>query len=137
MATTKTVAARQRIKSHLKKRGDEVEYITPSFALYWWYRLNHAVFRGILCPPKEIVCRNFRDGSYGWTKPTYGSDDVTIGIRRELEDRKQFVIVLVHEMVHQYEWVHFKKMSHGHNFYDWAPLIKRELNLPLSEYIDD
>lgn len=136
-AITKTIAARKRIKSHLKKRGEELLDVTPSFVLHWWHLLNHAVFRGILYPPKKIECRNFRDGSFGWTSPVPRTNDVVMGIRREMEDRKQFVTVLAHEMVHQYEWVYHRRMSHGQNFYEWAPLIKRELNLTLSEYIDD
>lgn len=134
---TKTIAARKRIKTHLNKRGADGIDITPSFALYWWYQLNVAVFWGILYPPKKIICKNFRDGSFGWTSPVTGSYDVEMGIRREMEDRRQFLTVLVHEMVHQYEWVYHRKMTHGQSFYEWAPLIKRELNLPLSQYIDD
>lgn len=136
-AITKTIAARKRIKTHLRNRGEELLDVTPTFVLHWWHQLNHAVFRGILQPPKRIECRNFHDGSYGWTSPVPKTYDVIMGIRRQLEDRNQFVTVLVHEMVHQYEWVYYRRMSHGQNFYEWAPLIKRELNLSLSEYIDD
>lgn len=135
-STTKTIAARKRIKTHLKKRGEELLEVTPTFVLHWWHQLNHAVFCGIMYPPRTIICRNFRDGSYGWTSPR-GRYDVKMGVRRQLEDRKQFVTVLVHEMVHQYEWIYHRRMSHGQNFYEWAPLIKRELNLPLTQYIDD
>ena len=131
------MAARKRIKTHLKKRGQEMLEIAPSLVLHWWHQLNYAVFQGILHPPKKIVCRNFRDGAFGWTQPIYYSYDVNMGIRRQLEDRTQFITVLAHEMVHEHEWVHHRKMSHGQHFYEWAPLINRVLNLPLSEYIDD
>ena len=134
------IQARQRIKKHLKKRGEDLLEVTPELVMYWWHVLNNALFYGILIPPKKIHCRNFRDGTRGWI--TYGwcssksPDKVEIGIRRELEDRKQFMVVLVHEMVHQYELTTIGEMGHGETFYEWAPMIKRVLNLPLSEYVE-
>lgn len=125
------------IKQHIKKRGDEFDVeVTPSMVLYWWARLNKTIFNGQLIPPQKIICRNFRDGDYGWCSPYKHSSQVRMGIRRTMPDRKTFLTVLVHEMVHQWEHQQHKRMSHGYNFYRWKDLIKRELNLPLQQYID-
>jgi len=113
--------------------------VTPSFVLYWWHMLNHALFDGILYPPTKIHCRNFHDGSYGWCliDKDKNTDDVELGLRRLFESRKQFITVLVHEMVHQHEWVYNRDIDHKDCFYSWKSHIKRILNLPLTEFIDD
>ena len=129
--------ARQRIKTHIRNKGEDLLEITPTLVRYWWQALNIAIFDSILSPPVKIHCRNFRDGAYGWCMPYLGSNDIEMGIRRELEDRKQFLTVLAHESVHQYQWITERRISHGQSFYAWAPMLKRVLNLPLSEYIDD
>ena len=134
---TKRIEARTRIKQHIKERGKDGIEVTPTFVLYWWHLLNHAIFGGILTPPKKIHCRNFRDNCFGWCNLLSGHA-VELGIRRELTDRKLFITVLVHEMVHQHEWeINHDIPRHGKSFLTWAPLIKRTLNLPLSQFIDD
>lgn len=136
----KQIQARRRIKKHLKIKGDDMLEVTPALVLYWWHVLNNALFYGILNPPSKIHCRNFRSESEGWV--TYGwcmpdnYNTVEIGIRRQFDNRKQFLITLTHEMVHQYEMETLGKMSHGQSFYEWEPTIKRLLNLPLTEYVE-
>lgn len=136
--TEKRIQARQRIKKHIRKKGEDMLKVTPALVLYWWHALNNALFYGMLNPPSKIHCRNFRgeEGwiTYGWCMPNFY--DVELGIRRQVDNRKQFLTVLAHEMVHQYEFETTGKMTHTETFYDWAPIIKRELNLPLTEYVE-
>jgi hypothetical protein len=138
--STYTATARaecqSRITDHLHNRGHQSVFnVTPNLVMYWWKLLNWAVFRGKLTPPAQIICRNFRDGTLGYCAPCH-TDDVHIGLRRQFDDREQFLTVLVHEMVHQYQWVTFNKMSHGLTFNSWRIHIGRAIGLPLSEYVD-
>lgn len=131
-----TIKARKRVKRHLRRRGEDCDFeITPQFVMFWWRVLNNAVFGGILDAPKRIEIRNFRD-CYGWCKGYKRNNDVVIGMCRDFEDRKQFLTILVHEMVHSYEHQHTGKMSHGKGFTEWEGRIKRNTGLTLTEFID-
>ena len=134
--SNKKLITRTKIKQHIKIHGNEWTEITPTFVTYWWHLSNYAIFDSKLTLPKKIHCRNFRDGSYGWCLPLFDYT-IELGIRRELNDRRTFLIVLIHEMVHQYDWEinKTKAPTHGKTFYSWAPLIKQIVNLPLNKYI--
>ena len=97
--------------------------------------LNVAVFDGILVPPKRVEIRTFRD-CLGWCKGLKRNGRVVIGISDDCFDKKMFLTVLAHEMVHAYEHQELNKMSHGKTFYDWEGRIKRNVGLPLNEYVD-
>lgn len=136
----KSIAAKsqRKITDHIFHRGHQSNFeVTPGMVLYWWRVLNKAVFDGILHPPTKIICRNFRNGDLGHCTATNGKkDDVHIAIRRQQYDRETFLTVLVHEMVHQYEWVTHKSMSHGKTFNAWVNTIDNAIGLPLGEYIE-
>lgn len=130
------IKARRRIKKHVRERGGRCDFeVTPQFVLFWWHKLNSAVFDNKLTPPKKIEIRNFRD-CWGWCKTYKTKPDIVLGITSDMWDRKTFLTVLVHEMVHQHEHQTYKKMSHGQNFYYWQDKIKRNIGLSLSEYVD-
>ena len=133
--------ARRKLKRHLKKRGEHFIESNPTTCKKWWHVLNDAVFDGKLSQPLEFHCRNFRDETLGWCKRVIvidkdydTSEHCEIGIRRELDDRKLFLSVLVHEMVHQWN-AQFKitKMHHGVDFFAWKNRIYRVTGLQLSE----
>lgn len=138
----KITRAQKRIKKLLREKGDNGDFeITPTLVLYWWRQLNLAVFQGMLRQPVEIQCKIFKDGTWGWCKPrrympnsNVFDKDVRIGIRRDLDDWYTFLTVLAHEMVHQYEWVHHGRMTHGKkSFYMWETKLKECTGLPLHE----
>lgn len=130
------IKARQRIKRHVKERGETSDFeVTPQLVLFWWHKLNSAVFNNELIPPKDIEIRKFRD-CWGWCKTYQTKPDIILGITSDMWDRKTFLTVLVHEMVHMWEHETFGKMSHGQNFYFWQEKIKRNIGLQLNEYVD-
>ena len=130
------IKARRKIKKHVKERGEFADFeVTPQFVLFWWHKLNSAVFDNKLSPPTSIEIRNFRD-CWGWCKTYKRKPDIVIGITSDMWDRKTFLTVLVHEMVHQWEYETHGRMSHGKNFYGWRDRIKRNIGLPLDEYVD-
>jgi len=103
--------------------------------MFWWHLLNVAVFDGILVAPKRIEIRTFRY-CLGWCKGLKRKGKTILGISDDCFDRKEFLTVLVHEMVHAYEHQEIGKMSHGKTFYEWKSRIKRNTGLSLNEYID-
>ena len=125
-----------KIRNHLRTRGEEWVEVTPPLVLYWWRLLNEAVFNGILPIPTKVHCRNFHDGSFGWCKVHKRSPRVEYGIRRELDTRFTFMEILAHEMVHHYEWITYKKVSHGKNFFSWEHILMTTVGLPLNTIIE-
>ena len=138
----KRAEIRKRVKRHIKSRGASSDFeITESFCLYWWKLLNESIFDGKLKPPVRFEIRNFRNNIAGYWKP-YGKGDKNtrrsiIGINSSITGRKTFLDVLVHEMVHQWEWEvqccdADVKYHHGKDFYAWRPIIERRADLHLA-----
>ena len=98
----------------------------------WWNLLNNALFDGKLLPPRKIVVKDFRD-EYGWCLPMATKGHVQLGINSEFDDRKTFITILAHEMIHQWQWTVIGEMTHGKTFWQWKDPLKKILNLPLYE----
>ncbi len=100
----------------------------------WWNLLNNALFDGKLLPPQKITVKAFRN-DHGNCHPMSKKGHVRLEINSEFFDRKQFLAILAHEMIHQWQWTYEDikgKMDHGKTFWQWEPVLKRTLNLPLS-----
>lgn len=136
----KIKAARAKIKTHVKSKGEKGDFeITESFCYYWWHRLNDAVFDGKLSPPVRFELKAFRY-DLGWCipwRPYSKQPKVVIAINTDIIDRKMFLCVLAHEMVHQWEWEveneWFTDDGHGEKFFSWRHRLKHRVGLPLDE----
>lgn len=124
---TKKQAIRQ-IYKHVQQKGQTPVVATQSNVLYWWHRLNHAVFDQQLQTPNYIICRQIRN-HYGWCDGNTKS--VTLAITTAELPRKVFLEVLAHEMIHQWQWYNNLPMSHGDSFWKWRPILNRTLTLTL------
>lgn len=134
-------ATRTRIKQHVKRRGKRDDFhVTESFCLYWWHRLNEAIFDGMLTPPARFELRNFRD-CLGWCmpwRPNAKKQRVVIGMSTDLWDRHEFLCILAHEMVHQWEWEianiwEPNAAAHGAQFFSWRSKLRMRVGLPLQK----
>jgi hypothetical protein len=96
----------------------------------WWNLLNNALFDGKLIPPKKIIVKKFRD-DLGRCQPLSKKGHVILGICSEFYDRAQFISILAHEMIHQYQWTFVGEMTHGKSFWEWKEPLKTILDLPL------
>lgn len=127
---------------HIKVRGQQTDFhLTESFCLYWWHKLNVAVFDSMLTPPVRFELKAYR-GAGGWCKPwRHNAKErrVTIGINTDIWERQAFLSVLAHEMVHQWEWEVQQewnpKINHGKNFYSWTNKLLTRVGLPLTETV--
>lgn len=123
--------------AHLEKRGDEPVTVTPDIVRYWCRVLNFAVFDGIMPLPHKIVCREFKNGFVGWCEGHNYSKDVDIGIKTSLPSRRLMISTIVHEMVHQWQWIHTRTITHGQSFLQWRHIVRRRLGLKLDKEADD
>ena len=133
---------RRTIRTHVLKRNlsDQLFETSQTACKHWWSRLNIAVFDGMLIQPARFEIRSMRD-CYGWCKPWRPNSHtrrVVIGINDEFINRREFLTILVHEMVHQWEWQmlgdwEFDSDPHGETFFLWQPKIRYRVGLPLEQ----
>ena len=118
---------RKKIKTHLKQKGDNRDFeITPTFIMHWWRLINYAVFNGELKYPENVEIKYWGDGTLGecWSYGNSKLKPVIIKLHGDLIDRKQFLEILSHEMVHQWEQQTIGRMTHGKNFFTWKNKLK-------------
>ena len=131
--------AKVKIRNHLKLKGNYWCDMTEALVTWWWRVINKAIFGSILPLPIRFEFRNFHNRIQGLCCP-FGrciNGDVVICLRREYDTIYTFLTVLIHEMVHQYQWYTDKRITHGKTFYTWEQRVKTATGLPLHEYVDD
>ena len=125
--------ARKRIVNHIRKQGNTPVELSTRIVMYWWRILNQAVFYGKLPPPRQVKLVNHRN-EFAWTYPSK-QGRVRFTLRPRFVTRTQFLHVLVHEMVHGWEYMECGKMSHGRLFKSWQNRIQTTTTLTLSRVI--
>lgn len=106
--------------------------------------VNNELFDGTLTPPRQIKINNFRDGTLGWCKPfgnaKKSNRTVVIGISRTIDNLHNFLCILIHEMVHAWEWIILNKWNdkvlHGKAFYSWKETVHTRFGAPLRACYD-
>ena len=121
--------------------GKRIPFVADVDAiLYWWDIINDVIFDGELYEPKHIVVKRFRD-NIGWCQPYRFNNKknrrVRIGINRTLNNLHDFLCVILHEMVHQWQWEHLgvwdDNVMHGKSFYEWHEIIMERSGAPLAK----
>ncbi len=135
---------RKRLKIHVRSKGENCDFeLTESFCLYWWRHLNDAIFDGELTQPERFEFKSYRTMA-GWCRPwranRLNERSVVIGINSQIWERKAFLTVLAHEMVHQWEWEILAcwkgNTMHGKQFFDWKGKLLYRAGLPLTISVD-
>ena len=113
--------------------------------MFWWRKINYSLFDSKLKPPKKLVFKWFYLDTYGWCVPfgkakKDGKRRVSLGMSTELNFLDRFLVILVHEMVHQWEWEINNDwndtVKHGRAFYSWRDKIKELYDIPLTAKYD-
>ena len=137
--------SRQKIVNHIARYGNNKDFsVTPKLMKYWWKHLNAAVFGNLL--NEDTVFKTaqmfYREGQvYGYcginsaTNISFIKMD-SLNVPKHL-GKVGFLTILVHEMVHQYQYEYKSYPGHGKTFHKWVDVINHKLGLPLSELIDD
>ena len=112
---------------HAVEMGQQNPYLAcRKDAKVIWESLNRAIFYGQLSFPKSISVRNYKtvdwwgecEGRHNGSRcgPNYTR---IIRLQSHWPNKKKFITVLAHEMVHQWEWEKLGTMSHGKDFFSW------------------
>lgn len=123
--------ARAFIIQHINRRGTEPVVVTTALCKYWWRILNIAVFNDSLHMVREVEVSRTR-GVYAWISGIDESQRYTkMKIQEQFPSRFLFLNVLVHEMVHAWEFHHHRTMGHGKRFHGWQDKIWKYVHLDL------
>lgn len=121
--------ARKRVKRHIRKRGSEPLVLTQRIVTRWWNLLNTAVFYGSL-PRLTSVQLLEHKKEHAWAIPgSHG--EISVSMYPTFASRQLFLSVLIHEMVHAWEFQNYPRAGHGKRFFTWKHRIKRTTNLIL------
>jgi hypothetical protein len=130
--------ARTYVRDHLNRTGNKGPItVTEKLVSRWWNVLNTAVFYDRLLRPIEVKIHKPR--SY-WGRCTGVEERDNKGFRRVKLDinetfltKRMFLDVLIHEMVHTWEYQHHTSMGHAIRFFAWKSRIKRTVGLDLEK----
>lgn len=75
-------------------------------------------------------------GEYAWAYPVDGGR-IKLTLQPTFTSRLLFLMVLVHEMVHNWEHFKGKTMTHGPQFYAWRDRITKATGLELKLRLED
>lgn len=114
------------IKSHLARVGDGCITTTWTLVRYWWRRLNTILFDKLLKEPTFIVCQSIDLGDTHARCHELVDGNVKIAISSEFNSKREFLSVLAHEMVHQWQYQIAKAVDHhGKSFWRWRWRFKK------------
>lgn len=134
--------SQQKIRNHIKKYGKQTNFtITIRMIRYWWKVLNAAVFKNVLTMPEFEISEI--DEALAECVGQLTDHKIIIHFNPTLiKTRETFILVLVHEMVHQWQLMYRtelpfeKRMSHGSTFSQWRYEIERIVGVILSTKVD-
>lgn len=116
------------ITEHVAKAGNRKVLPTPALMAYWFHRLNAEVFDEWLPTPAFSV----GSPKATWGLFTVGIDDaITVHLADHWLTKEQFLDILVHELVHLWQYIAAEPIAHGPSFTRWAPIIKARTGLTL------
>lgn len=124
--------ARIAVRRHLDRSGDVGVTVSARLVRYWWRLLNTAVFDNCLRYPSSIYVRKLRD-DWAWVAADeLNNGAITLTINDRFDRKSLFLTVLVHEMVHAWEYQTYRTMSHRRRFFSWRLRIHDLIGLPLT-----
>lgn len=118
------MAVKKRSKLVMLMRGEDEggTYHPVEDDINLWFRIiNQEVFKNSLPEFHEIEIRRRRKV---WAQCIVLDDDtVKLSMNNKFHNKKQFVNILAHEMVHLWEWTTYETMGHGEKFKSWKPKL--------------
>jgi len=108
--------------------------------MHWWELINQSLYDNKLTPPVDFEFKWFYNDVLGWCRP-YGKSRkdgkrrVKLGMSTDLDTLDEFLIILIHETVHQCEYelegVWHDAVAHSKYFYSWRNKIEEYYDAPL------
>jgi len=118
----------RRLLKELKHDG--VEYKpTVDEVWEWFHILNQQIFGNKLKPVDKIFFSNHKGDDvyayyYYYTKNDPKHGQTSISFLKSFKDKRFFVEILVHEMIHHFQHLYDEPSGHGPTFLAWSANLK-------------
>jgi hypothetical protein len=123
------------IRKHIENHGAGPMLLSKKVVRYWWRVLNYAVFDGKLQNAHNIQLF-YSSKVFAWAIPAEDKK-ITLQIQRNFSCKTTFFTVLIHEMVHAWEYQTYGRMGHGKRFSAWRQPIRECTGLHLKKDINE
>lgn len=125
------IAARKRIKNHINRYGNQTNFtVTPRMVKFWWNKFNCVIFDNKLTFPDQLTLNDYKsEWGSAWVDVTF--TNTKLYLNHNYPNKKFFLAVLLHEMVHIYQAQILKQIDHGKSFLEFGNKIKRLTGLSL------
>ena len=119
-----------------RKRYSKTFYPTKHLVTRWFNILNEEIFNNQIHPFHEIEIKR-KQGCHAEHIPFEDSNGNIYGelsISNRFINKNEFLYVLAHEMVHQWQWMELGRTSHGDSFWKWKNRFAK-FEIPLGESV--
>lgn len=99
-----------KLRMYVAFKGHTPVRVTKHLVRYWWKILNQVVFDGKL-PPARKIDLMFSPDVFAWAIPSTNGQ-IDLHIQNMFLERTTFLTVLIHEMVHAWEYMTRGKMGY-------------------------
>lgn len=112
-------------KRKIKKAAvdDNTVKVTERKVKIWFNIINLAMFNNELPKFDEIEIVDDKD-YYGMCE-CHNDEFYKLFINSSFHSKKMFVEVMVHEMIHLYDFVIYGRMTHGKKFFEWQDKVQK------------
>lgn len=90
----------------------------------WFNIFNQAIFNQKLPKFHQIKLIEKNIPYYGLCEVN-SDDEYILELQENFPNKKLFLEILIHEMIHLHEYIKYGKMSHGSNFLKWRKKLNR------------
>lgn len=135
----------------LNLKGIKPYHPNKRTSVLWFKRINDSIFRGKLPEPENFVIRKnlifsgHPSWAYYYKSNEYESEPdnpytrskfipgATFVLTNVFPNKKFFIEILAHEMIHHYQYINGKPLGHGENFFRWTKRFNKQgLNLSVT-----
>jgi hypothetical protein len=98
----------------------------------WFNIFNQEIFNDAIYPFHKIEIKR-KHGCHAEHIPFEEKDGniyACLSIADRFNNKNEFLFTLAHEMVHQWQWMHLYRTSHGESFWKWKSRLS-QFEIPL------
>lgn len=98
--------------------------VTKRKVQLWFNILNYLFFKNQLPKFTEIEISRFKT-YHAMCECDEKDGSNKLFISEKFENKKRFVEVMLHEMIHLHDFVMYRKMTHGKKFFEWKKNLEK------------
>lgn len=111
-----------KFKQALKQK--DTFLVTDRKVIVWFNIFNQAIFNEGLPRFHQLKLIESKIPYYGMCEIT-SDEEYVLELQEKFPNKKLFLEILIHEMIHLHDFLKYGKMSHGSKFLKWRKILNR------------